>query len=332
MKTTWFLGLAGAWQLVAGLALAQSAPAPAASVPALERKESAGTWVGVQPLAETLTGEAKAGYAAGRILFDDQDYAGALVKFQRAFEQSGEIRLLWNMAVCEKSLRHYARVQTLVERYWREGSARMSEVHRRDVQSVLDTVRMLISTVRIQVNEPGAQISVDGDLIGVSPLGEPVRVDLGRRRIQISKPEFEPRIIEQEFAGGSDTTFAVALVPKPRDGAVEVVTADDATIRIDGQIVGMGRWKGNLLAGTHGLRITAVDKQTYNHDLAVLAGQPLRTLYIDLEKAESGVPAWVWVGAGVVAVGGLAVGGYFLFRPGPNGPEPAPATLGVVQL
>ena len=56
------------------------------------------------PLGDALSGEAKAEYDAARILFGDDDFAGALVKFERAFEFSGDLRLLWNMAVCEKSL------------------------------------------------------------------------------------------------------------------------------------------------------------------------------------------------------------------------------------
>src|SRR5262245_25502031 len=84
---------------------AQAAPAPraAASSP--------------QSLAESLPGEARANYDAGRVLFEDQDYAGALVKFERAFKHTPDPRLLWNMAACEKSLRHYARALELLERY-----------------------------------------------------------------------------------------------------------------------------------------------------------------------------------------------------------------------
>jgi TolA-binding protein len=58
------------------------------------------------PLASSLRGQAATDYQAARILFDDGDYAGASLKFQHAFEESGDARLLWNIAVCEKNLRH----------------------------------------------------------------------------------------------------------------------------------------------------------------------------------------------------------------------------------
>ena len=63
-------------------------------------------------------------------------------------------------------------------------------------------------------------------------------------------------------------------------------------------------------------------------------GQPLRTLYCSLDPVESSLPGWVWVGAGVVASGGLAAGGYCLFEPSAKPFEPTSGTLppGAVQL
>src|SRR6187399_1311780 len=61
-------------------------------------------------LSDVLTGEAKTHYDIARILYRDGDHAGALAKFRRAYEISHDVRLLWNMAACEKNLRHYVKV------------------------------------------------------------------------------------------------------------------------------------------------------------------------------------------------------------------------------
>src|SRR4051812_25337068 len=68
-----------------------------------------------KPLSESLSGMAKAEYEAGKILYADKDYANAIVKFQHAFEISHEPRLLWNVAVCEKNLRRYARMLAAIQ-------------------------------------------------------------------------------------------------------------------------------------------------------------------------------------------------------------------------
>src|SRR3954462_5833949 len=85
----------GCWLSCAGPLRAQNhaaAPAGPSPVPA-----PSGVGTEIAPLAESLTGQAKADYDAGRLLFGDDDFAGALVKFQRAFDNVRDVRLLWNM-------------------------------------------------------------------------------------------------------------------------------------------------------------------------------------------------------------------------------------------
>lgn len=66
--------------------------------------------VAPKSLADTLTGDAKAEYEAGKLLYQDGDFKNALAKFQKAQELSKDARLSWNIAACEKNLRHYTRV------------------------------------------------------------------------------------------------------------------------------------------------------------------------------------------------------------------------------
>jgi PEGA domain len=284
-------------------------------------------------LAETLTGSAKEDYDAGRVLFEDQDYAGALMKFQHAFETTPDPRLLWNMAACEKSARHYASALALLERYRREGDLKMTPEQRAEVTTLVDTLRTLISRVHLVVDEPGASVFVDDKLVGTTPLSNEIFVDLGSRRIHVAKPGFHDQVITQEFAGGTELTLYVKLPAAPREARITVSSDPGNVIKIDGQIVGRGSWDGALRAGEHTLRVSARGMLPYEKEFVVEAGQP-RTLYVRLEKdARGGVPTWLWVGLGVVAAGGLTTGAYFLLRPS-NGPDYTVGTLdpGVVNL
>ena len=60
---------------------------------------------------EELPDAARKDWDAARDLLDTSDFAGALVEYQRAYEQSKNPRVLYNVAVCEKNLRHYARAR-----------------------------------------------------------------------------------------------------------------------------------------------------------------------------------------------------------------------------
>jgi hypothetical protein len=281
------------------------------------------------PLTDSLMGQAKLDYEAGRILFDDQDYEGALIKFQKAFDQAGDLRLLWNMAVCEKNLRHYAAVLRLLQRYKKEGETSMTPLQRAEVNEVLQTVQMLISSARITVSEDGADIYIDDKPVGMSPLVDSIMVDLGQRRIRVAKAGFRTETITQDFTGGSEVNVNVTLLPEVVDGRLSITTDSSATIMIDGNPVGEGQWQGALPAGEHAVRIAAIGMRAYETGIVLTAGQT-RALHISLrpEGSGGGVPGWVWVSIGVVAAGGLATGAFFLFRGSSKDPTIADGTLG----
>ena len=277
-------------------------------------------------LAESLTGQAASDYNAGRLLFDDQDWAGASVKFQRAYDLSRDPRLLWNVAASEKNLRHYANVLRLLERYI-AAAPDMPPEQRRDVDDVIRTVRLLISTVHLTVDQPDVAISIDGVAAGTSPLPGPLLVDLGRRELLLRKAGWKDQRIQQEFAGGSEVELNVHMQAEPKDGRVNVFAATGQSIHIDGHHVAHGQWSGNLPQGEHQVRVTAEDRRPYQQEISVLAGQT-RTLHVSLEREQGGSSAWLWITAGsAIVAAGLVTGGYFLLR-GPEKGAPIQGSLG----
>lgn len=291
-------------------ALAQ-VPAPAASPAAL---------------GDSLTGQAKEDYESGRILFENGDNVGALVKFQHAFDLSSDSRLLWDMGACEKNLRHYVRVLRLVERYLHDGQTTITEAQRAEAASVVHTVRALVSSIRLIVNEAGASVFIDDVPVGTTPLMEGVLVDLGERKIRVSKPGFKEQTITQQVTGASDTTVSVALEHEAIEGRLAISTDAAATIAVDGTAVGVGRWEGPVSAGNHTVRVTAPKMVAYSSDVAVHASET-RSLDISLQHQAGGIsPVW-WIGGGLLAAAGLGVGGYFLFRPSQTTGAPTQGTI-----
>jgi hypothetical protein len=280
---------------------------------------------GPPSLSDSLTGEAKAEYEAARLLFGDTDYQGALVKFEHALAKSGDARLLWNMAVCEKNLRHYVRVLMLLERYRREAGATLSDSQRADVQAVLQTVQSLISELRLTVDQPGAEVYVDDVSQGVTPLSGPILVDLGSRRLRVVKRGFEPWEKTRDFEGHSIVVENALLRPLPTEGQLSIFAESDTTIRIDQRIVGTVNYRGSVPAGQHSVRIDAPGKLPFTRDLTIAAGES-RTLHVSLQSESHGISPWVWVGASVLVAGGLATGGYFLVRSTPTA-KPEAGTL-----
>ena len=73
-----------------------------------------------------------------------------------------------------------------------------------------------------------------------------------------------------------------------------------------------------LPSGGHTLKVTAPKFRVYQAEVLIQDKQS-RDVAVTLEAEPSkGLPAWAWITGGVVVAGGLAVGGYFIFKKDPT--------------
>jgi hypothetical protein len=234
----------------------------------------------VKPLIETLTGEARTEYQAGTVLFGDGDFATALQKFKNAHEKQRDPRLLYNMASAEKSLRHYATAAKTLRRYLAEGGALLTAEDRRDAEELVKVIDALTLPVSIKVSEPGAQVSLDDELLGVSPLAAEVVVDIGQRKLRAQKDGF--RSLTMPVQIGPAHVFELKL--ERLRGRLELKTKAGATVYLDDKPIGQGPLvvSDEVPVGGHALRITAPRMRTYQGEVVLEDGKS-RSLDIDLE-------------------------------------------------
>jgi len=282
----------------------------------------------VAPLADSLTGMAKAEYEAGKVLFLDGDYAGAKLKFERVYELSNDARVLWNVAAAEKNLRHYSKTVTALKRYLAEGGDKLSEQDKSDAQQLVDAMSAFVASVTISVDQPGAEVKVDDDTVGTSPLPEAVLIDQGNHQLSVTKDGFKPYSQRQSITGGEQTSIDVKLTAIVHEGRLRVVAGVGDKISVDGKPVGKGTWEGKLPSGAHTLLVTGTGKRPYQTDVVVQDDQ-LTTSRIALEAEQKPAAAggfmstpWPWVIGGAVLAAGAGVGAYFIFKPEDEGPPP----------
>lgn len=237
-----------------------------------------------QPLADTLAGEAKADYQAGRLLFGDGDFAGAEIKFKSAYDKSGDARLLWNVAACEKNQRHYARTMAFVRRYLDTGGDLLTDADRAEARALASAIESLTVKLTIAVSEPGADVLVDDEKVGTSPLDKPLVADIGVRKIAVKKQGFKESIQSLPVGGSAEARVEVKLEPEVHEGKLTVTTQPGAVISIDGQRVASGRFEGKLRSGGHTLRVDAEGARSYQSEV-VLADDENRSIDVPLEKA-----------------------------------------------
>ncbi|WP_438027493.1 PEGA domain-containing protein [Sorangium sp. So ce233] len=305
---------------------ASSPPAPAPAEPSTPAQASPPAQAPPAPLAHTLTGKAKADYELGKSLFNNDDFANAFIKFQHAYESSNDARLLWNMIVCKYKLHQYSKVLTLVEKLRQEDRGVLLADDWAQIAGLERHASGLVGSLEFAVSERGAAVTIDGELIGKTPLPGRLNVDSGTRRIRVSKPGFKEHVRVERVNPGDELRFEVRLEPRVHAGRLSVVASPGARIALDGRPLGQGRWEGAVPSGRHVLRVTAPGMVPYESEI-VIEDEALSSVRVGLTPVErtGGAPVWAWL-TGAALIVAAAVAGGFLIQPGPA--KPIEGTLG----
>ena len=245
-----------AWLVAAAISASSWAPAvalarPGALVLAAPKK----------PLRDTLTGEAKAAFLRGVTLFNAKNPSGALAEFDSAYQLSHEPRLLFNMALAQRDLLHYAAALTLLRRELAEGEGNLADDDRKTAQQVIDGLKQYVAALTVTSGEADAEIFVDEiDTGKKTPLTEALTVDVGERAITLRKPGYLDGTRKVTIAGSAPASVEVPLEVIERRGklVVRALGAPAATVYVDGKEGGPAPWEGEIKAGEkHNVEIRA---------------------------------------------------------------------------
>jgi len=144
-------------------------------------------------------------------LYEEADYTLALAEFERVYELVPDYRVLYNIGQVSIQLGRYARAFRTLKEYVARGGAELAPDRAAAVNADLTLLAGKIARVSVQVEQAGAQVSVDGAAVGRSPLAEPLVVDVGEHRVQIELSGFVAQSQTFTLAGGDrrDATFAL---------------------------------------------------------------------------------------------------------------------------
>jgi hypothetical protein len=151
--------------------------------------------------------EARAHFTRGVKFYKDADYRSALVEFQEAYRVAPSARVLFNIGQTYEELQDFAGAVQAFRDYLKEGGSTISKARRAEVEKDLRRLESHVAIVEISVNEPGADVVVEGDRrqeLGKSPLSSSVLLNGGKWTIVATKPGFA-RAEERLTAAGGDT-------------------------------------------------------------------------------------------------------------------------------
>lgn len=136
------------------------------------------------------------------------------------------------------------------------------------------------ATIGILSSTEGAEIRIDGQVVGTVPLFDPITVPEGRHRVILSRPGFLEYAEEVDLVEGAHADIVADLVAA---GALLTLTADapagtkapSLVATVDGQAVGVLPLEAALTPGKHHIEVFSGDTRVFQRDLFVMRGMQL---------------------------------------------------------
>jgi PEGA domain-containing protein len=162
------------------------------------------------PSAEAVA-EAGQRYDRGLKLYSEGEYRLAVIEFERTYELVPDYRVLFNIGQVRIQLGDYARARLALERYLREGEGQVAAARLESVKNDLDMLEGRTATLKIQSSLVGAEVLVDGEAVGVTPLADPVLMNAGDHSIEVRKQGYRSRVLRRTLAGKDAGEMSVEL-------------------------------------------------------------------------------------------------------------------------
>jgi len=230
------------------------------------------------------------------------DFKGALVEFERAYEVSKNPRVLYNVGVTEKLLTHYARAVDAWDKELREGAKILTPAETFELKNAIAIVQRFVTTIEVSANEAGATLYIDDYPLGKTPFAAPVRIDVGRRAVTLRKEGFVDATQNIDVASGARTPVTFRLEPRNKTALVSVTVGGtpSATVFVDGKDMGPAPFKGELPAERHTIEARSPGFVTVGQTVDVQYGQPLSlVLSLSAERHEGRLRITAPEGAGI---------------------------------
>ena len=123
----------------------------------------------------------------GDRLFKKGDFAGALAKYQEAYQIFPSPKIFYAMAKAETALARTLDALAHYEQFIDEAGDDVNEDLRVDAQVSVQELEKTLAVVRFDVRPDGVTVAVDGAEVGVSPVEKPVRIAPGEHVYHFEK-------------------------------------------------------------------------------------------------------------------------------------------------
>jgi hypothetical protein len=148
----------------------------------------------------------------GARLYEQGALVPALEKFNQAYEEFPSPKLLFNIGQASRDLGHAVEAMDAFERFLAEATDAPDD-RINEAKTSVATLEGKLGKLKIECEVPGADIGLDGKLIGKSPLPRLVWAQPGRHQVTAEKRGFLPAIEDVEVK--ASWVHTVVMSPQP---------------------------------------------------------------------------------------------------------------------
>lgn len=211
-------------------------------------------------------------FANGVRLYQDGNYAAALIEFEAANDLKPGAASLQNIALCQKALFRYAAAAGTLELLLSRYGGTLSHDEKNTVEAAKQELESLTRPLSIRVTPRGAVVKLDGEVLTQDErVGR--RVNVGEHQVSVSAPGYATMLHSVRVASGQGSVD-VTIELEPVAGFVTIVTEQKgAAIAVDGRALDYERWSGPLEPGEHVLQIYKAGHATVEETFEVVLGE-----------------------------------------------------------
>ena len=137
-------------------------------------------------------------------LFDRGRHAEALTEFKRAYGLSPSFRILYNIGLSQAALGDSLLAVEAFSSYLREGAERIPGDRRQQIEAEIARLSKLLGWLNIDVAEPGAEVTLDGALLGQGPVSRQLRLNKGRHTVAVRSADGTLKTQSVTLAAGEE--------------------------------------------------------------------------------------------------------------------------------
>lgn len=200
-------------------------------------------------LADRSVDEAKARFKRGTELYDEGNFRGALIEFERAHLLLPNYKMLYNIGQVHLQLVDYGRAQEALQRYLKEGGADVAAARRDEVIRELERLKTRVGRIAVNTAD-GAEVLIDDESFGFAPLPAPVPANTGRHKVTVVPSGKGALSRMVEVAGMELTTVTLGKdAPLAQASPAPVVAAPPVAITTSPQVGPATRSKAPMVIG-----------------------------------------------------------------------------------